>query len=404
MALNDMNFKNGMIFVCDASTQEDMIRYQVFGLPSTYKREMKSLIPGESALFLLEKHTNLIKGIFVPTCTSQRLIVSDIWKRGEMCAFPSQIKFGLFCRMPPFRKHSYIAPEFLKTMKCKGKYLDQKRTQMMIQSFRENAYRLALEKHVFSAQTLQREQAAEQYKRMVLANTQKQNSYHKMKDQITNLQDEIELLRDERFRYEVARDNLNEERFRLHDFSLSSGQTSHSIPVTIRPSTTSHDHSAATIESAAGRTVSRSPVHQTKAVDDGINVMADSIDRLTTSLKKQSFLKATAPSYVVEHPYPPPQVEYNPYLEPNPSINLSYPYANEFDIHNIPHARAIPLPPPMHYGPEYGAPEVHYLPPTPGLPTAYVPEYHYPPLRVESPFYPYPAPPRSQFVGYPTHI
>ena len=77
---------------------------------------------------------------------------------------------------------------------------------------------------------------------MILANQQKQNSYHRMKDQISNLQDEIELLRSERFRYEVARDNLNEERLRLHDYVSLSGQTSTSIPVTIRPSTSNNNY------------------------------------------------------------------------------------------------------------------------------------------------------------------
>jgi len=396
-------------------------------------------VPGESALFLLEKHTNFIKGIFVPTSTSKRLIVSNIWQRGELCAFPSQIKFGLFCRMPPFRKHSYIAPEFLKNMKCKGKFLDHKRTELLIQAFKENAYRMALEKHVFSAQTLQREQAAEQYKRMIVAQTQqkqKTNTYHKMKDQISNLQDEIELLRGERYLYEVARENLNEERLRLHDLSLSNQTGSNSLPITIRRATASHDHSAATTESAAGRTVSRSPAidlaarKKKMAVDDGVNVIAEGIDRLTT--KKNPKAQAAAavpedskpaekhmPKVDVLPPYEPHQhqygqVEYNPYLEPNPAIDLSYPYPGEYEI---PQARALPMEyrrelhraTPVRYGPaEYLPEQLHghmapyHLAPTPGLPV-YPPEYHHYPLRVDSPFYP--SQPRGHhLVGYPTHI
>jgi TolA-binding protein len=421
MSLNDVNFINGMIFVCDASTVEDMIKYQIFGLPSTYKREMKQLVPGESALFLLEKHTNFIKGIFVPTSTSKRLIVSNIWQRGELCAFPSQIKFGLFCRMPPFRKHSYVAPEFLKNMKCKGKFLDRKRTELLIQAFKENAYRLALEKHVFSAQVVQREAAADQYKRMVLASQQKQTNYNKMKNQISNLQDEIELLRSERFMYEVARDNLNEERLRLHDLKNKNAEA---MPVTVRQ--TSHDQSVATTESAAGRTMSRSPVvdlaaKKKKLGDDSVNVLTESIERLGASTSASgsnstSIAKSTpsmskgspsvprvAEPHFAEHP----PVEYNPYYE-NPSIDLSYPYVNEFDI---PQARVIPpmrermhKRAPMRYSPEY-APEVHYLAPTPGIPTAhpaYSQDYHYP-LRVDSPFYPTS---RSHLVQhhYQTHI
>jgi len=432
MSLNDVTFINGMIFVCDASTVEDMIKYQIFGLPSTYKREMKQLVPGESALFLLEKHTNFIKGIFVPTSTSKRLIVSNIWKRGELCAFPSQIKFGLFCRMPPFRKQSYVAPEFLKNMKCKGKFLDRKRTELLIQSFKENNYRLALEKHVFSAQVVQRDAAADQYRKMVLASQQKQTNYTKMKSQISNLQDEIELLRSERFKYAVARDNLNEERLRLHDLKT----TAEPIPVTVRQA--SSHQSIGTTESA-GRTTSRSPVidlAKKKLGVDSVNLLAESIEGLgnctsasgsgstsisksTPSMSKGSPSVPRAEPRFVEHP----PVEYNPYYEPNfylhdefdgysrmtkntnPNIDLSYPYGHEFDI---PQARVMPMRermphkrPPMRYNPEY-IPDVHYLAPTPGIPSAhpaYSQDYHYP-LRIDSPFYPNP---RSHVMPHHYH-
>jgi len=385
-----------MIFVCDASTVEDMIKYQIFGLPSTYKREMKQLVPGESALFLLEKHTNFIKGIFVPTSTSKRLIVSSIWQRGDLCAFPSQIKFGLFCRMPPFRKHSYVAPEFLKNMKCKGKFLDRKRTELLIQAFKENAYRLALEKHVFSAQAIQREAAADQYKRMVLASQQKHqtHSYHKMKSQISNLQDEIELLRSERFMYEVARDNLNEvrenlneERLRLHDLKNESAKAA--LPITVRQAS-SHEQS---VTESAGRTTSRSPVvdlagKKKKAGDEAVAALTESIERLGASTSASgsgstSIAKSTpsmgkssvsVPRAVEPHFIEHPPVEYNPYFEPFPH--------DEYDGF-MPRERMHHKRPPMRYNPEY-IPDMHYLAPTPGLPTAhpaYSQDYHYP-LRV----------------------
>ena len=82
-------------------------KHQIFGLPIPYLREMKMrkimqtqtqlflcwVIPGRSALFLIEKQTSLIRGVFVPTCPAKKLINDKIWLRKDQCSYPSQIKF-----------------------------------------------------------------------------------------------------------------------------------------------------------------------------------------------------------------------------------------------------------------------------------------------------------------------
>jgi hypothetical protein len=126
------DFINGMIFVCDENTTEDMFKHKVFGLPATYFREMKLLTPKKSALFLFEKQTNLLRGIFVPTCSAQKLLVPDIWMNGDQCSFPSQIRFELHSSFSALPKDSYFAPMFLRRMKVKGKYLDKSRVNSLI--------------------------------------------------------------------------------------------------------------------------------------------------------------------------------------------------------------------------------------------------------------------------------
>jgi hypothetical protein len=125
-------FINGMIFVCDENTAEDMFKYQIFGLPLTYLREMKILVPGKSALFLLEKQTNLIRGIFVPTSNAKKLIISDIWLHQDQCSFPSQIRFKLHSSFAALPKDSEFAPQFLRRMKVKGKFLDRSRVRSLV--------------------------------------------------------------------------------------------------------------------------------------------------------------------------------------------------------------------------------------------------------------------------------
>merc|ERR1711972_672880 len=86
----------------------------------------------------------------------------------------------------------------------------------------------------------------------------------------------------ERFMYEVARDNLNEERLRLHDLKNTSSEP---LPVTVRQA--SSHQSIATTESGAGRTTSRSPVvdlaKKKLGGDESVNALAESIERLGAS-------------------------------------------------------------------------------------------------------------------------
>jgi len=126
------DFINGMIFVCDEHTADDMFKYQIFGLPLTYLREMKLLVPGKSALFLLEKQTNVIRGIFVPTSCAKKLIVSDIWLHQDQCSYPSQIRFKLHSSYTALPKDSEFSPQFLRRMKVKGKFLDRSRVRSLI--------------------------------------------------------------------------------------------------------------------------------------------------------------------------------------------------------------------------------------------------------------------------------
>lgn len=123
-----------MIFVCDESTTVDMFKHQIFGLPIPYLREMKMLIPGRSALFLIEKQTSLIRGVFVPTCPAKKLINDKIWLRKDQCSYPSQIKFELHSSYPALPKDSELAPAFLRRMKIKGKFLDRHRVNQLIRA------------------------------------------------------------------------------------------------------------------------------------------------------------------------------------------------------------------------------------------------------------------------------
>jgi len=137
------DFINGMIFVCDENTTEEMFKHKVFGLPATYFREMKLLTPKKSALFLFEKQTNLLRGIFVPTSSAQKLLVPDIWMNGDQCSFPSQIRFELHSSFSALPKDSYFAPMFLRRMKVKGKYLDKSRVNSLIVAL--NRYQQAIQ-------------------------------------------------------------------------------------------------------------------------------------------------------------------------------------------------------------------------------------------------------------------
>lgn len=128
------DFVNGMIFVCDESTTVDMFKHQIFGLPIPYLREMKMLIPNRSALFLIEKQTSLIRGVFVPTCPAKKLINDKIWLRKDQCSYPSQIKFELHSSYPALPKDSDLAPQFLRRMKIKGKFLDRHRVNQLIRA------------------------------------------------------------------------------------------------------------------------------------------------------------------------------------------------------------------------------------------------------------------------------
>jgi len=136
-------FKNGMLFVCDQNTVGDMFENGLFGLPMSYIREMNQLKPLKSALFLLEKHTNLIQGIFVPTTTARKNINGALWctSGNGSSLYPSQIGFRLYKSYPPLLKNSSLAPPFLRTMKCKGKYLDKQRANLLVSIFEENALR-----------------------------------------------------------------------------------------------------------------------------------------------------------------------------------------------------------------------------------------------------------------------
>lgn len=136
-----MDFKNGMIFVCDERTVHEMFQHKIFGLPPTYLREMKQLVPEKSALFLLEKNTGVIRGIFTPTSTAKKLIVPNIWQfdvvqkrdaAASKCAFPSQIRFRLHSSFRALPKDSDFAPMFLRRMKIKGKFLDRMRVRSLV--------------------------------------------------------------------------------------------------------------------------------------------------------------------------------------------------------------------------------------------------------------------------------
>jgi len=135
--LSTDHFLNGMIFVCDSSTYDEMFQHQIFGLPISYIREMKNLVPYRSALFLMEKHTSLIKGVFIPTCKAKKSIKDDLWTMDGECQFPSQIRFTLYCTMPSIPKDSWHLPNFIRLGKMKAKFLDGLRVQMLLQAFQK---------------------------------------------------------------------------------------------------------------------------------------------------------------------------------------------------------------------------------------------------------------------------
>jgi len=146
--LSTDHFLNGMIFVCDSSTYDEMFQHQIFGLPMSYIREMKNLVPYRSALFLLEKHTGLLKGVFMPTCKAKKKIKDDLWVTDDECQFPAQIRFTLYCTMPSIPKESWHLPNFVRLSKMKAKFLDGQRVQMLLQTFQkyEMSNRMLIEK------------------------------------------------------------------------------------------------------------------------------------------------------------------------------------------------------------------------------------------------------------------
>merc|ERR1719384_2335082 len=93
---------------------------------------MKQLQPGRSALFLIEKQTSLIRGVFIPTTAAKKLINDKIWLRKDQCCYPSQIKFDLHSSYPALPKDSELSPPFLRRMKIKGKFLDKHRVKLLI--------------------------------------------------------------------------------------------------------------------------------------------------------------------------------------------------------------------------------------------------------------------------------
>jgi len=148
--LSTDHFINGMIFVCDSNTYDEMFQHQIFGLPISYLREMKNLVPYRSALFLLEKHTGLLKGVFIPACKAKKNIKDDLWVVDEECQFPSQIRFTLYCTMPSIPKESWHLPNFVRLSKMKAKFLDGLRVQMLLQAFQkhEMSNRMLIERNV----------------------------------------------------------------------------------------------------------------------------------------------------------------------------------------------------------------------------------------------------------------
>jgi len=130
-------FDDGMIFVVDASTFEDVVDSQLFGLPLSYLKEMKLLNPGRSALFFFERNAQTISGLFTPSAKAQANINTSIWKhRNGTCKFPAQIPWRSVHKLPTVAKSHPKLPRFIRNMKIKGKYLDCLRLRELLISFR----------------------------------------------------------------------------------------------------------------------------------------------------------------------------------------------------------------------------------------------------------------------------
>jgi len=130
-------FDDGMIFVVDASTFEDVVDSQLFGLPLSYLKEMKLLNPGRSALFFFERNAQTISGLFTPSAKAQANINTGIWKhRNGTCKFPAQIPWRSVHKLPTVAKSHPKLPRFIRNMKIKGKYLDGLRLRELLTSFR----------------------------------------------------------------------------------------------------------------------------------------------------------------------------------------------------------------------------------------------------------------------------
>merc|ERR550539_2329229 len=113
-----------MIFVVDATTFGDMDQHKVFGLPLSYLKEMVNLREGKTALFLLDRHSKVLTGLFTPVGKAGKNVVPNIWTdRNGICKFPAQVKYRKIRDLTPIPKNSSIAPAFLRNMKVKGKYL-----------------------------------------------------------------------------------------------------------------------------------------------------------------------------------------------------------------------------------------------------------------------------------------
>lgn len=134
-------YTDGMIFVVDSTTFTDVLKNRLFGLPSSYLKEMKLLTPERSALFYFERNTHTLAGIFTATAEAEANINTKIWKhRNGSCKFPAQIHWRSIAKLPSVPKSHPRLPKWLRSMKIKGKYLEPARLQELLLGYRNAIY------------------------------------------------------------------------------------------------------------------------------------------------------------------------------------------------------------------------------------------------------------------------
>lgn len=108
---NECEYSNGMIFLCSAETEKEVMEKGVFGLPKAYLEQVETLKEGSSALFLYNTSSRLLHGVFEAASGGALNIEPRAFCRNanRTSPYPAQVRF---------RDSSYGSSFKLKKAEC----------------------------------------------------------------------------------------------------------------------------------------------------------------------------------------------------------------------------------------------------------------------------------------------